>query len=567
VGETIVASSVETAGVPAGPWYLRRRSSALVLAAALFLLAQLPDPGGYLSTDVGGKTATIEVIVEEGPRAPDLGYWAEAYDPDGSLYPMWSTAQVGDSWVNVSTLPMLYVAAPLWRLGGARLAILVPVLGAVLAAAAAAAIAGRIGGDRARQSAVFWIVGLGSPATIYALDFWEHSLGLGLILWGMVAVLDAGASKRVSLLMPFLSGVAFASAASMRQEALVYGFVAGLALVVGLVLQGRPLTAVLRGAAMMVGTGVALGANALFEWWVFGTTLRAGRVGGTAAAAGTDLAVRVEEAIVTGVAPMAGTSGSALLLAAVLLALLIMLGVRAHLPGDQKRLIWAGLAVVGLLVVLDLIIDGMRFIPGLVATTPLAVLGAVRGWQAGPRRVVTTVALAALPIVWFTQFAGGASAQWGGRYTLPSAVMLVVVAVVAYDHGRALVTMRGVAAVGLAVTVVGVGWIVMRTHAFADAGEALADRPEEVLVFRDPFLAREPGPLVLGEQWLAAPTDELLREASAVLLAAGIERVGYVDYDIGRAAPALPGYEPVDESTIPLVNDLRLRVVSLRRAG
>ena len=565
MGDTIVAPITEPAGVAAKPWYLRRASSALVLTLVLFLLAQLPDPAGYLSTDVGGKTATIEVIVEEGPRSPDLGYWAEAYDPDGSLYPMWSTARINGSWVNVSTLPMLYVAAPLWKIGGARLAILVPVLGTVLAAAAAAAVARRIGGDRARQAAAFWLVGLASPATIYALDFWEHSLGLGLILWGIVATLDAGSLRRVSPLVPFAAGVAFASAASLRQEALVYGFIAGTVLVLGLLFRGRPLTAVLRGAAMVLGTATALVANAVFEWWVFGTTLRAGRGGSTAAAAGTDLLVRAQEAIVTGVAPMAGTNSSTLLLAAVLLGLLIALGVQAHRSVTEQRVIWAGLGVVGILVILDLIIDGMRFIPGLVATTPLAVLGAVRGWQAGPRRVVTIVALAALPLIWLTQFAGGASAQWGGRYTLPSAVMLIVVAVVAYDHGRARSTMRTIAAVGFVITLLGVGWTVMRTQGFADAGRALAERSEEALVFRDPFLAREPGPLALGEQWLAAPTTELLREASEVLIAAGIERVGYVDYDIGRAAPDLPGYELVDESMIALVNDLRLRVVSFER--
>jgi hypothetical protein len=544
------------------PWYTRTAASVVVLTIVLFALAQLTDPGGYLSTDVGGKTATIQVIVDDGPRMPDLGYWAEEFDDDGSLYPMWSTARIDGAWVNVSTLPMLYVAAPLWRVGGARLAILIPVLGTVLAAAGAAALARRLDGDRRQQALVFWLVGLASPATVYALDFWEHSLGLALIVWGVVATLDASATSRVAPWLPVAGGVAFGAAASMRQEALVYGFIAGVALLIRLLFRGRPLLAVLRGAGLAVGTAVGLAANAALEWWVFGTTLRAGRGGGTAAAAGTDLVVRAKEAVVTGIAPMAGTNSSALLLAGVLAGLLLFLAIEAHKSAGEQRVIWVGLGAVALLVALDLLIDGLRFIPGMLATTPLAAFGVVRGWQPGIRRIVTFIALGALPVVWLTQFPGGASAQWGGRYTLPSAIMLLVVAVVAYDEGRARSTMRTIAVAGFVITMVGLGWAVVRTHGFGDAGRTLSARPEEALVFHDPFLAREPGPLALGERWLVASTPERLAEASEVLLEAGIDRVGYVGYDIGRAVPDLPGFEPVGESTIALVNDLRLRVTT-----
>jgi hypothetical protein len=134
--------------------------------------------------------------------------------------------------------------------------------------------------------------------------------------------------------------------------------------------------------------------------------------------------------------------------------------------------------------------------------------------------------------------------------------------VVAYDEGRARSTMRTIAVAGFVITMVGLGWAVVRTHGFGDAGRALSARPEEALVFHDPFLAREPGPLALGERWLVASTPERLAEASEVLLEAGIDRVGYVGYDIGRAVPDLPGFEPVGESTIALVNDLRLRVTT-----
>ena len=57
-------------------------------------------------------------------------------------------------------------------------------LGAVLCAFAARALARRLGGGDGW--AAFWIIGLASPVAIYALDFWEHTLGLALMLWGVV---------------------------------------------------------------------------------------------------------------------------------------------------------------------------------------------------------------------------------------------------------------------------------------------------------------------------------------------------------------------------------------------
>ncbi|MEZ5168689.1 MAG: hypothetical protein R2695_20230 [Acidimicrobiales bacterium] len=257
----------------------------------LFGLAQLGDPDGYLSTDVGGKTATIQVIVDHGVKAPDLGYWAEADDPDGSLYPMWSTARIGDAWVNVTTLPMLYLAAPLWKLGGARLALLVPVLGTVFAALAAAGLTRRLGGDPGRQATAFWVVGLASPATIYALDLWEHSLGLALIAWGVVGVVDACDRGRVRPWVPPVAGLAFGigprcvrrrwCTASWRASCSSWAMWGG-----------RWVTAAVRGAGLALG---AVGGRAQhgLQYLIYDTTLRVGRSGGTTGPRqGKPLAVR-----------------------------------------------------------------------------------------------------------------------------------------------------------------------------------------------------------------------------------------------------------------------------------
>src|SRR5207247_5147940 len=125
-----------------------------------------------------------------------------------------------------TTLPALYLAYPLFRAGGYRAALLVPMLGSVLAALAARALARRLGASEGTGWLAFWAVGLTSPLTIYALDFWEHSLGVALMAWGVVVLLDAvGRWPRA-----MAAGALFGAAATIRTEAFVFGAVA-LALV------------------------------------------------------------------------------------------------------------------------------------------------------------------------------------------------------------------------------------------------------------------------------------------------------------------------------------------------
>ena len=409
----------ETAASAAAPaavgWRraLDGRLALLVLTGVLFALAQLPDPAGYLSTDVGGKTATLEVMLRDGWRLPDLGYWAAEYDPDGSLYPLSNTRQQGDAWVNVTTLPMLLVALPLYALGGMRLAILLPVLGTVAAAAGARRLALELGGDERQQRFAFWLVGLASPATIYALDFWEHSLGLALLVWATVGILRASRPDGGGAWIPLAAGFAYGVAATMRQEALVYGFVAGAALGLAHLLRGRLLGALGRGGLLVAGVGTALVGNALLERLVLGAGRRASRNVGTAQKAGGDLGVRVGEAFESGLAPMWSDDLVSLVMALALAASLGFLAARADADPAGQRVLWLGVATVYGLLVADLVIDGMRFVPGLLATTPLAAFGAVRSWAASERRTVALLAVVPLPLVWAVQYLGGQSAQWG----------------------------------------------------------------------------------------------------------------------------------------------------------
>ena len=207
---------------------VRSRPAVVVLAGLALLvvyvgLSFLNDTKGTLSTDVGGKIATLEVMQEKGTATPGVGYWAAEWDPDATVHGLYYTSVVDGTFVNVTTVPVIELARPLFAVAGYRGALLWSMLGAVAAAFAARALALRAGADEQRGWLAFGLIGLASPALLYALDLWEHAPGLGLMAWGVVAMVDTAAGR--ARWTALAAGLAFGAAFSMRTEAAAYGFV------------------------------------------------------------------------------------------------------------------------------------------------------------------------------------------------------------------------------------------------------------------------------------------------------------------------------------------------------
>src|SRR3546814_493092 len=182
-------------------------------------LALLMSDGGSLGTDTGAKVATLEVMDQRDAWRPQVGYWAAEWDPDGRLHPLYQSTPVDGDYVAVTTLPMLLLAHPLYDIGGYRLALLLPMLGAVGAAFGCRALATRLAGDDAGWL-TFWVVGLASPMTVYALDFWEHAPGAALMVWAAVHMLDSARAVG-RWWSPVTTGALLGAAATMRSEAFV----------------------------------------------------------------------------------------------------------------------------------------------------------------------------------------------------------------------------------------------------------------------------------------------------------------------------------------------------------
>jgi hypothetical protein len=531
-----------------------------LLLALYVLLALLLDPRGGLGTDSGGKTATLEAMTQRGDWSLDVGYWAEAHDPDGELHPLWGTVRTDSGWVQVTTVPMLFAARPLYALGGARAALLVPMVGGVLAALAARALALSLGGGRRAATTAFWVVGAASPVLLYATDVWEHTWGLALMAWGAVLLAGRSASPP-SPRAATAAGALFGVAATMRTEALVFAAAAALVLALDARIRAGARGAALGGFAAAAGFVVAL--YAVAESVLVGDTLRTARTGTTLVGSGAGIGPRVREGLATLVS-IEGDGAAGILLGG-LFVVAVAASVGAALAGDGSR---AGLgAVLAGAVLAVRILVGPGFVPGLLTAAPLAVAGAVLAPRApGARRAAVGVLLA-LPVVWATQLTGGAAPQWGGRYVLLAGLVLAVVGVVVLEDHRRLTT--ALVAGALVVTAHGAAWHVVRTHAVGEAFAVIAARPEPAVVFTEPFLPREAGAAAVGERWLAVGDAATLARAAEVVAAAGFDELLLVTMagDARAWAPPAGWRASGAADTVQLLPGVRLELRTLVREG
>lgn len=536
--------------------------AAIFLLLAYVALSFLNDTHGYLGTDTGGKTATLEAMSRSGSFDPDVGYWAKQWDPEGRFHPLYYTSRVGDRFLNVTTLPMVLAAEPLWRVGGYRAALLLPMLGSVAAAFAARAIAERL--VPGRGSMAFWVTGLAGSAAIYALDFWEHSIGLALMGWGIVALLRAR-DGHSAILCSGMAGLAFGAAFTMRTEAAVFAFVAVGSFCIDMLWRSRSLRrAISIGLPAVAGAVVAVLANLALEQAVIGESLRTSRAAGAASGGGTTLGLRLREGLTTSLSPRGGRNTGILFgaLTVLLLAYGIAKARRGRAIADAQIVIGA-LGIASILYVLDVAAHRLGFVPGFVIATPFAVVALLHAWSSNEARLLALIALGALPLVWLFQFPGGAVPQWGGRYVLTSALLLgaVGVAMSVKVHPAAVAL---IACLSVFITAVGIAWLVERSHEIDAARRDLVARPEPVLISDVGFWFREFGPEELDHRWLSVGSVEQLPGALQVAARSGAREVGLVSRDSGTPI-AIGDWRPVRTASYRWL-DAAFRVVTYTRS-
>lgn len=535
--------SAATGRAQAAPTRTNRYAMAAMLFAIYVVVSLFTDPNGYLSTDVGGKTASLEAMVVRGDWDPDIGYWFEDADPDGEFYPFsHTTFTPNEQWVNTTSLTMIYPMRPLWAVGGARLALLIPILGAVATAMAAGALERRLN-PNSTGTWSFWIVGLATPTFVYALDLWEHTLGLAGMAIGVVAVHDI-INNRNPTRAAAIAGAGYGFAATMRQEALVYGLIAGLLVTVMAVRRHSMRAALTRGMVMAVSTVAMLAAHTIVEYVSLGGPLRLQRSATTVASAtGTVDRIRAIAATLffpfNGDHPLSYGMGIALLVGIFWLTVDVL---------DDRDRFLPRLIVISSVVFCALfyLVFGPRFVPGLVPTTPLAVVGVAAAWRLRSWFVLI-VAVLPLPILFAVQFPAGAIPQWGGRYLLLTGLVLTVAAIALLrEHHRSL--LMGFAACGLAVTLFGVTWTEIRKDQVTDDWDTIeaVTETDEVVVWRNFVDAREAGSVLIGERWLSAWDEETQENLAVVLRQENVDQFVWID-ELDEEPVTFAGYEATDD--------------------
>lgn len=530
--------------------WCRPLPASFLLLAAYAVLSLFMSPGGYLGTDTGAKVATLDVMHERGTARPVLGYWAEDLDPTGELHPIYDAALIEGDWVHVTSLPMLQLARPLWALGGYRLTLILPMLGALGSAWAARVLARRVAGEQIGWQA-FWFVGLGSPIAVYALDFWEHAPGVACIV-GAVALLAAVVDGERAIVRTVAAGALFGLAATMRTEAFVYTLVAvGVACLTVAVRQRSIMQAMRIGLLSVVGFAGPWLANSLLESAVGGTD-RGGRAAGAAGGGFDRLGDRGREAVITLLALRSTDFLEALLLGG-LAAALAAAAVVVDRRGDSRRAV--ALLLGSALLHLVATAAGIGFVPGLLAAAPVAVAGLVVLPSNASGRYAWVVAIVALPLVWSFQYLGGAQPQWGDRYALATGAMLATLGLVALA-GCSRHVRVGLVSLAVLVTGSGVVWLQERSHSFERLFDQLVERPEDVIVSRNGFFLREGGDAYSERLWLTAVTDNDLDFAVQVIQDSQHDSFAVLDQ-----APEAP--TALDDATLVETTELRVVGVSV----
>lgn len=527
-----------------------------LLLLCYVLLSFLPNAEGYLGTDTGTKVYTLEVMSERDSFSPDIGYWAEALDPSGALHPVHHAQRRPDgAWVGVTTLPMLEAAQPLYRWGGYRAALLIPMVGGVASAFAARQVARRLDGSSTGWRA-FWVIGLGSPVLVYSLDLWEHSLGVACVMAATavsLGVLDGRPSWTMAA-----TGALLGTGAVMRQEVLVYALVLVAGTCAKLLQERRALIAPsVAGASAVVGFSVPWLLNGVLESAVEGQS-RAARSTGTATAAASgasspsELGDRVEEGLQTLVGLVSGDALVSSLLGLVVVSTLL-LAARAERRGDVRFARFGVLAVAA--VYTADAVGGLGFVPGMLVAFPLAVGGLLAWNGAGRVPFVVGAAVASLPIIYAVQYLGAAAAQWGGRYTLSSGLLLAIAALVTLERRNPFM-LRALVLLSFAVTALGAAWLVERSHGVDRFFEEVQDRSEPVIIARQAFLLREAGPRLVDQRWLSTAGEPQFSQAVAVVQRVGADRFTVLEWEApAPPASALPaGVQEVERSMVRFVN-------------
>jgi hypothetical protein len=248
-----------------------------------------------------------------------------------------------------------------------------------------------------------------------------------------------------------------------------------------------------------------------------------------------------------------------------LIVLCVALGVRTLLrAGDQLPIGASAAFAAALFLYLVGFSAGLGFVPGMLTASPFAAVGLFVGWRSDVR-IITVMAIVALPVVWVFQYSGGAGPQWGGRYTLLSGALLLVAAAVVLEGRRSAVV--ALCVVAALVTGYGLAWLSVRSTWAAHGIAQLVDRHDQAVISGEAHVLREGGAFYNPDRhWLTVTSDSELGRAVDIVHDAGDTEFAYVVSDGVKIPATLGGYRRDGVQRIAFLRpDIHLKVATFRR--
>jgi hypothetical protein len=392
------------------------RVAIVTAAAALLTLAGvLAMPRGLASGDEG-----VKLIEAQSWPSRALTYPAGQMDPEGRFFPLRPpfAFRRDAKWYGLYPVPFPAVSKLAWKLGGFRGIFILPWLAAV----ASVALAGLL----ARSALVAALAALTTPLLIYGTLHWEHSLAVAMVLGALLALRTPTWPRIV------VAGLLIGAGPAIRTE--LYCVPAAAIMFVLLAWPAREWWRLLVSGAVAIGVVVA--------FWLW--NLRAVGM--------WDPVVLVNRGFLTNQPQK--WDGFALLFAQAphvwpLVALALGAGL---LPGRLGIVaVLAACAWAAGLSIRALVTNHDPTLTGFLLVSPILILGLPL--RKNPYAAAGIALVAAMMATDLARIAGGGGLQFGSRYLLPAAPLLLIGAVELVRGSRLLVpTAAALALISIAAT-------------------------------------------------------------------------------------------------------------------
>jgi hypothetical protein len=534
-------------------WELPLWAHAIALAVVLVALLPLLGPGS-LSADEGAAMVQARHLSRGNGWIVD--HPLPTVDPDGRAYPLELSERGARGSAPFAKHPLYaLLLAGADRVGGATAMVLLSLAGTVAAAALAAALGGRF--EPALRRPSLWVAGLATPLFFDGYVVIAHTVAAAFAAGAVVLTLrlldGEGRDRRPAVTV---AGIATCVALGvlLRSEALFWGIALGVTLAA--VAIGRR-SALLAGAAV-ASVVAAYGARLAEHSWItriVGAPVVATNV--PRAGAGF-LGDRLTTSQLTWLAPGYGRSAGGALALVIMLAAVVVGAVAVRRVPDDRRAILLLAVTAALAAVAAVVVAPSNLVPGLLVTSPVLAAGLVSLRRStlietGARLALATFVLFAAAVA-ATQYTGGGSVEWGGRYFALGLPVLVPVVVLALaragkplDRGtrRCVAAALVVCAAAMGVMAMGsLGAVHRRTDrltAAADsAGRQVAPGGRPVMVATTSSVPRLAWATFERQRWLIARPDDL-GELVDRLRVAGVVDMVLVSRDLARDRLALGG--------------------------